>query len=487
MFRLSQSTRRRLFRTGFLLVCVLPLVALVIVGWRQRVLSHVQAHELALRQVLGMRVRIGQVIHPSPGVVRYVDVQLDEVETSFAVASCDVVEFHASSGAGRPAELVLRGVTVEDGATGALYQTVDQLLRGEYLGGELYVTLSADVIEFRGTTPCPQLKGVNGAIRSTDQAAEARFEFHAVPPLLESAAAQLTATQATGDPNAPAPLPTGPETASAESAGLLRIVRNRKEGAVIEGFEINTGAAAIPCETLTPLVGCELTYLAGSRFQGTVKASQQAEGWWADVRGGLLGVDLQQLIGDRFGHKIEGAADVMIQTCRCENGRVSEADLTIAGGHGSVSRSLLSAAADAMPLGQRWGPTPGVQMLPYKQLAAAVRMSQHGEFEIAGRCTLAGGRPTDVILMSPDERALWRQPPRNAQPLPVSALLRALVAADGPIAPANSKIAWLMGKLPIEATARRDPPSAPVTQQNLLREAPPEPTRPPRRVLPGPD
>ncbi len=88
MFRLRQIIRRRLCRAGFVLGCLTPLVALTAWGTYRHSPAHGHNEESTLRQFLGLRVRVGEVAHPRPGIVRYRDVELSDVESGKPVVSC---------------------------------------------------------------------------------------------------------------------------------------------------------------------------------------------------------------------------------------------------------------------------------------------------------------------------------------------------------------------------------------------------------------
>ncbi|HEY2841783.1 MAG TPA: hypothetical protein VGJ26_21665, partial [Pirellulales bacterium] len=423
-----------------MLVCVAPLVALAGWGWIEHRAGYVHKHEAALRQALGMRVRIGQVIHPRPGVSRYLDLELVDVETDETIITCRTVELREANAPGRPAELALQGVTIKAGAIAPLYGLAEQLLRGDYRSEDLYVSLSTDAIEFEKSISFPELKGISGTIRSTQREAVARIEFF--PVEAEAPAAGADNSGSADAAAAKLAVSTGEDASSDEKKTLLRLVRIRQQGRAIEGFEIHTGSVALPCETLAPLAGTDLSALAGSFFQGSVWSSQDTPGGWLELRGDLIDVDLHRLVGNRFGHVLEGTVDVTIHSSRCDNGRLTEADLTIGGGPGRVSRSMLSAAADALRFRPPFRPEPAQEMFPFKQLAASVQINKKGQCLITGRCLGAPG----AVLMPPDGVPLWTEPQQLDQPRPVSALLRALVAFDGPTAPANAEIAWLLGK-----------------------------------------
>ena len=89
MFRLHQSTRRRICRTGFLTGCLAPLCALAVWGLVRHTPTHARQHELSLSQSLGLGVTVAGVKHPRPGVFRYTGLELSDAETGTLVAQCE--------------------------------------------------------------------------------------------------------------------------------------------------------------------------------------------------------------------------------------------------------------------------------------------------------------------------------------------------------------------------------------------------------------
>src|SRR3972149_6851244 len=92
MFRLYDSTRRRVCRAGFLLLGVMQL--LLTAGWClwRHLPWQADWEGRRIAQLLGLSVRIGEVQFLRPGAVLYADVELTDPETGQAVLRCRSVE-----------------------------------------------------------------------------------------------------------------------------------------------------------------------------------------------------------------------------------------------------------------------------------------------------------------------------------------------------------------------------------------------------------
>ena len=227
----------------------------------------------------------------------------------------------------------------------------------------------------------------------------------------------------------------------------IRLVRDRRTLPPTSGFELDTGGGALPCDLLS--VGLpELGALGSrSRFRGYIWANQDpnehtVDNWSGEATGQLLGIDLGQLVSDRFPHKLSGAADVTITTARFSHGRLEEATGTIVAGPGVVSRSLLQAAVKHMQFGT------GVDLdllndqVPYNRLALDLLMDSRG-LRIEGRCS----SPQSGIVMTNDRLCLLAAPASQSQP--VTALIKTLVPESTVQVPATDQTDWLVTHLPM--------------------------------------
>lgn len=123
---MHESTRRRLCRAAFWLVCVLP-TALVL-GWChwQRQPGRVAEAEALLSSLTGLTARVATVSRPRPGVVRLVDVQLREPESSAEVASCERLEIRRYRNL---IKVSLEGAQLDADRTGSLWPAIDRRMQ----------------------------------------------------------------------------------------------------------------------------------------------------------------------------------------------------------------------------------------------------------------------------------------------------------------------------------------------------------------------
>jgi hypothetical protein len=98
MFLLHERTRKSLCRTGFVSLCLLPTCAVVLWAAFRNGDGHRIRCEAELSRVLGLKVTVGNVKHPEPGVARYADLVLSDPETDEDVASAPIVSTQTKDG-----------------------------------------------------------------------------------------------------------------------------------------------------------------------------------------------------------------------------------------------------------------------------------------------------------------------------------------------------------------------------------------------------
>ena len=86
MFLLQEQTRKSLCRIGFVAFCIVPTCAVAIWAASRHGESYLASHEDRLSRLIGMKVKLGAVEHPEPGVVCYADFVIIDPETGATAA-----------------------------------------------------------------------------------------------------------------------------------------------------------------------------------------------------------------------------------------------------------------------------------------------------------------------------------------------------------------------------------------------------------------
>lgn len=417
MFPLSDRFRCQLCRIAFLLLGVLPLVA---VGgwcawWHSGAPARLAADELAVR--LGLTVSLRGLTHPRPGVVEYEGLQLIDPETGRALLRCRSVEVSSNrlwptSAADSP-DLVVRAEKPELESRGLeeLGRLVQQALQGRLGPREPRWSFSAAEVHLVAGGTTQTLVEVQATMSAPAGGVQAELSFR-VPKL-----------------NMPEP-------------ARIRLGRNRQISPPAAGFDLSTGGAKLPCALLA--LGLPEFERAGanSRFSGYVSANQNLGGWQGEMVGEWSNLDLGELLGDKCPHKLTGPAQVYLQSVRFRDGRLEEAVGAISAGPGIVSRSLLNAAVERLTLTRGAEPnTPG-EFVPYEQLAAAFLLNSKG-LQLQGRCSGIG--PGSILV----DRYCRLLGDPAMQPKPVTALLQMLVSSGEQQVPASRQSERLLRWLPL--------------------------------------
>jgi hypothetical protein len=132
----------------------------------------------------------------------------------------------------------------------------------------------------------------------------------------------------------------------------LRLVHNRQLAPPGTGWELHTGAAALPCSLARHWLPSLTRLGKGCTFQGSVWCEQQPAGWDGELQGTLRSVELDELVTRQFPHKLSGVAELTLERCRLEDGRVTDVQGQLQCPGGVVSQSLLDAAEQAWGLTQ---------------------------------------------------------------------------------------------------------------------------------------
>ncbi len=424
MFPLHDRTRRKIALAAFGTLCVLPTALLLLWGLLRHTPWHTAAEVRRLEGILGLHVRVDRAQNTKPGVWRYEGFSLYDPETGRRLLRCEELEArYWRHGSSAPGALVLRahGPVAHEPAAAALYQLLSRAMQGQMGTAPLDVLWTADELVFRNGAGTVHLAGLSGGTQSHPGGVKAHLRFH----------------PAGGEGTEPA---------------HIELHRNRQVTPPVLEVKLYTGAVPLPCRLLA--VGLPAFEPLGpdSRFLGYLRADQTPQGWRGELTGQFSNVDLGRLGRESFARRWTGVGRVTIEHARFDAGRVVEARGTVAAGPGTIERRWLDAAVEQLGL-LRSTPPGFDDPVSYRQLAAGWRIHAGG-LHLKGQCTAAC---PGTLLVGTEP---WQVGEPVVQPLPVAAVVRALLPHGTAEVPATPQAAWLLRRLPLpepapDAPARR--------------------------------
>jgi hypothetical protein len=436
-FAMHESTRRLVCRAAFLLLCLLPTAGVTVwVGISRS--SAYQRMQLAgwqreLSRQWGLTVTLGAVTQPRRGVTLLDGVRVSDPETAALIAEIRQVEvgWHA----GR--RLVIAAQPeVQGDQLGRLWMAFhEQFMRGSATV-ELPVHVQAGDLTIhrddraRSTT----MTDVRCRLDNTSEGPQASFEFRDVALKM------------------------------AEPA-RVRVTRNRQLSPPATRWELDTRGTPLPCAMLAAHFPALRQLGIEATFQGNVEITQASDGWHGELAGRFRAVDLDQLVSQRYDHRLTGMAEVLLRRARFQDGKLSDAAGDLSSLGGVVSRSLL-AQADKM-LGvvadTRVRALEADMLWLYRELRFGFEITADG-LRIVGHCQ----HPSEGVVMTDQYGPLLTdQPQEIAQ---VIALVQTLTTSTGEQVPATAEAYQLLHVLPIPSrNHQRTPVAAPAVWYSPLR------------------
>jgi hypothetical protein len=393
MHPLHHRSRRALCILAFWGLGVLPLgLVLTWCMWRHRP-GRVAEEAESLGQQLGLTVTIQAVHDLRPGATRYEGVRLIHPETGrsvFFASSLETGWEPATDSTKRPVEALT--ITLSGGEMGV--ESLDELER-----------LIQRVMEGRAGCHDPQVR-----LRAHElqlHAGQRVQNFAEVQALVDSVAdgVQTVVYFHLADVVMPAP-------------AKIRFLRNRGTTPPSAGFEFSSGDTPLPCELLLPGLPQLARLGRQCKFQGSIAGDQFSGPWQGRVAGQFSDVDCESLLADYPPQRLSGAGQLLVDA-RFREGRLEMASGDLRAGPGTISQSLLDAAAHCFGLSR--GPKPQLDPAPYEQLALAFTFSEQG-INVQGRCPVSG--PPAAILVDRSTRMLGEP---AAKSIPTIALVQLLV------------------------------------------------------------
>ena len=444
MLPLSDKTRRRITLGLFVVLCVSPTVIVAAWGISRQLPWHVRGEAQRLGWQLGMKVSLAAVHHPRPGVVRYEGLVLANPETGQEVVRCRVLEAaweSAGDGRGPGAARLMLSATepeVEAAALDEVRLLVDRVLAGRAGPWDAGVRLTAESLLIRSGQSPQTLTDLKCSIESLPEGTLAKLDFRL--------------------PGQSAPKP-----------AWVYLGRYRQQAAPVSVVGLDTGPSALPCSVLALVVEGLATLGPQSAFRGGIDGRETADGWEVVASGQFEEVELERLVAERLpSYQLSGKAQITIEQAVLLDGRLQKARGTLIGGPGEANAALLDAAVQR--LGLTRSPDLGSfdRAIHYDLLAAEFLLDGEG-LRMRGLCD-EGRRGT---ILAGRQGPILGQP--RLQPLPMAALVRALVA-DGPAgSSASGEVERILRRMPVPGIAGVGgvPGGSPSAQARRIRE--PEP------------
>lgn len=223
----------------------------------------------------------------------------------------------------------------------------------------------------------------------------------------------------------------------------LRLVRNRQLSPPATGWELHTGAAGADCALLVPWFPAIARLGETATFQGSIWCEQARPGWNVDLAGVFDRVDLDRLITRQFPHKLTGLARVEFTEFQLAQGTLSRAAGRLHCDAGVISQSLLDAAGVLLNL-ERQERMGDVAHSTYQHLSMDFSLDAH-------RLVIAPREGETAIIGDQFGPLLSAEAPSQLSPL---ALVQLLVPQADLLVPATRETARLFHALPLPAATR---------------------------------
>ncbi len=422
MFPLHERTRRRICRWVFITCGLLPMLAMI--GWATAINSgnHFAAVREGLQTQLGLEVHLAAVSYPRPGAMLLEGFELVDRETGETLLRSRLVEVTADENG---LTIIGQQPTIEATAADRLWPILDRQLRRRADGKPITLHLAASEITLHWASGSQTLVECNAQLEANDTSNV------------------LKATSRVAGSSAGEPI-------------LLRVERTGSGGQPATLVEIDHRATPLPCSMLAALTQCENRLGPLSTMQGTIQAGTAPGGWHAQFAGEIYSVDLHSVVSSQFPHRLDGKAQLKIKQSTVHAGRLEKVDGELTAGPGRVGQSLLESAAAWLGLQRGVMDGDGTGVMAYERLCANFSIAGKG-LVIHGTC---GDRQSGVI-MTAQGGDLLRDSARGPVPVPVVALVRALVPDSQVQVPATRQSDWLLQLLPLPDVLPRNPNAAP--------------------------
>lgn len=378
MFRLHETTHRRLCQLGFVALCILPILGIIAWSAWLRTSHFHTLEERQLSGLVGANVRFAQCRHVRPGVVAYDQVEVSDPETAECLARVLTLEVRRQGGT---ILLALPEVALySERALVRLWSTLERQLRQIDSPGKLRIQLASLSLRWPGVEQRFVVPEVQVGSHAIGRYFSARF--HQVEKVGETAAAEACA---------------------------LEVWLDRRQKPSQLYYSLKTGAASLPCRLFAPVWPPAARLGGQSLFQGTLWAQEINNQWQGEVAGLLRDIDLDALITEQFPHRLSGRGQARVDAA-FDASTLARCSGLLEAGPGEVGASLLASAGDA--LGAKAAvPSTGEQATGYDRLILSFDLTRGVIQQLQGSPDHGGA------IFIAGNQALLTEPPAAAQPI----------------------------------------------------------------------
>jgi hypothetical protein len=252
----------------------------------------------------------------------------------------------------------------------------------------------------------------------------------------------------------------------------LTISRNRRESTPVTGWEFDTAGQQWPCWIAAAWFPSVKRLGESAQFTGRASIARAAGGSFGHLSGTLDGVDLDSLVTEQFPHQLSGLGRVEVERAAIEDGKLVDLRGRLIVESGALGASLLAAAQEHLKLRLAVArETEGTQAVVFQRLALAFH--HDGRWLRLSSC--AELSPPGVILS--DRRGPLVEVAAG-HTVPATNLLRALVPDNQYQVPATRQTDALVGLLPAPDLAPTRTALAPAHMPMRLRGSGPHDAAP---------
>jgi hypothetical protein len=341
---MHEDTRRWLLRAAFILICLLPTLA--VLTWAAFLALPVEARQLErqLVSLLGLNVQLGQLTHTRPHCRRLQDVQLRHAESNEPVLAAGWMEAEQTPLGWR---LHLPAIKMKASELDTVWQTVqDRFLPIPSLHMKL-AEVTCDELEIPHGDSSLSLYGLQWKRDETLAIHRSELTF--------ALAKQSDAPRV-----------------------RIQMTRNREALPTTTRVELDTGDAALPGWLLSVCSGGSAT--GDWQMQGNLAIDWEGAVWQAEFRGALRQLDLTTLCRTWTPYPVAGQAEVRLENARLDQQGLQSARGTVRADQLRVASGLLKSLVRLKLFEFMPGhvPSPDSEMFEAERMALDFWLSQDG-------------------------------------------------------------------------------------------------------------